>query len=121
MVEREAVNFDVPGSSPGGPVGGSPPILLGMKLFIDSADTQEIFDCVRTGFISGVTTNPTLIKKSGRNPDEVYAEILTMGIEDLSMEVVGSKSEMFLEAERLLNKFGERQSYDQGSLYTRWT
>ena len=77
-----------------------------MKLFIDSADTQEIFDCVRTGFISGVTTNPTLIKKSGRNPDEVYAEILTMGIEDLSMEVVGSKSEMFLEAERLLNKFG---------------
>ena len=81
-----------------------------MKLFIDSADTQEIFDCVKTGFISGVTTNPTLIKKSGREPDQVYSEILTMGIDDLSMEVVGTKSEMFLEADRLLDKFGNTKS-----------
>ena len=81
-----------------------------MKLFIDSADTQEIFDCVNTGFISGVTTNPTLIKKSGRNPDDVYAEILSMGIEDLSMEVVGSMNDMFREADRLITTFGNSKS-----------
>ena len=43
-----------------------------MKLFIDSADVQEIYSCMNTGLISGVTTNPTLIMKSGRNPDDVY-------------------------------------------------
>ena len=81
-----------------------------MKLFIDSADTQEIFDCVNTGFISGVTTNPTLIKKSGRNPNDVYAEILSMGVEDLSMEVVGSLNDMFREADRLITTFGNSKS-----------
>ena len=81
-----------------------------MKLFIDSADTQEIFDCVNTGFISGVTTNPTLIKKSGRDPNDVYAEILSMGVEDLSMEVVGSLNDMFREADRLITTFGNSKS-----------
>ena len=38
-----------------------------MKIFIDSADTLNIASCVRTGLVDGVTTNPTLIKKSGRN------------------------------------------------------
>jgi len=77
-----------------------------MKLFIDSADVREIYQCVETGFISGVTTNPTLIKKSGRTPDEVYGELIDMGIEDLSMEVVGSFKDMMEESHRLLNKFG---------------
>jgi transaldolase len=77
-----------------------------MKLFIDSADISEIYRCVESGFISGVTTNPTLIKKSGRVPDEVYQEIIDLGVEDLSMEVVGSVSEMTRESYRLLQKFG---------------
>ena len=78
-----------------------------MKLFIDSADVQEIYSCMNTGLISGVTTNPTLIMKSGRNPDDVYRELISMRVEDLSMEVVGSADDMLKEAYRLIDQFGE--------------
>jgi len=81
-----------------------------MKLFIDSADVKEIYNCVETGLIDGVTTNPTLIKRSGENPDIVYDQILDMGINDLSMEVVGSYTDMIKESERLINKFGVENS-----------
>ena len=77
-----------------------------MKLFIDSADVQEIYSCMNTGLISGVTTNPTLIMKSGRNPDDVYRELISMRIEDLSMEVVGTADQMLKESTRLLDQFG---------------
>ena len=75
------------------------------KLFIDSADTDEIRKCVDTGLIEGITTNPTLIKKSGRNPIYVYEEIADMGIEDISMEVSGNYKEMFDEAMSLVDRF----------------
>ena len=45
-----------------------------MKIFLDTADTQLIQDGFNTGLIDGVTTNPTLIMKSGRDPEEVYQE-----------------------------------------------
>ena len=81
-----------------------------MKLFIDSANIEEIYNCVETGFVDGVTTNPTLIKKSGRNPDDVYQECINLGIEDISMEVVGSQDEMMRETDRLISKFGNSKS-----------
>ena len=77
-----------------------------MKIFIDSADVKEIYECFETGFVSGVTTNPTLIKRSGRKPDDVYRELISMGVEDISMEVVGSQKEMMVETERLIGIFG---------------
>ena len=77
-----------------------------MKLFIDSADVKEIYQCLETGFVSGVTTNPTLIKRSGRKPDDVYRELITLGVEDLSMEVVGNRDEMMTESSRLVDQFG---------------
>ena len=43
-----------------------------MKLFLDTADVESIADSFETGLIDGVTTNPTLMMKSGRNPDDVY-------------------------------------------------
>lgn len=58
-----------------------------MKFFIDSADTDEIRSCVDTGLIDGVTTNPSLLKKAGRDPYDVYKEIADMGVSDISMEV----------------------------------
>ena len=82
-----------------------------MRLFIDSADVKEIYECYETGFISGVTTNPTLIKKSGRKPDDVYRELIGLGIEDISMEVVGSQREMMEESERLVGVFGNTVPY----------
>ena len=63
-----------------------------MKLFLDTADVKDIEDRLSTGLISGVTTNPTLIKKSGRNPWHVYRDIIELGIEDLSIEVNGQDS-----------------------------
>ena len=56
--------------------------------------------------IDGITTNPTLIMKSGRQPDDVYQEIKDMHINDISMEVVGNADEMIDEGTRLFDKFG---------------
>ena len=43
-----------------------------MKLFLDTADTELIEKHFQTDLIDGITTNPTLIMKSGRDPEEVY-------------------------------------------------
>jgi len=79
-----------------------------MKIFLDTADTQEIKDGYETGLIDGITTNPSLIMKSGRNPEDVYQELIDLGIPDISMEVVGNKEQMLWEGRRLANKFGEK-------------
>ena len=74
-----------------------------MKIFLDTADTKLIQDGFNTGLIDGVTTNPTLIMKSGRNPESVYQELIDMGLQDISMEVVGNRKEMYEEGKRLAN------------------
>tara|TARA_R100001082_G_scaffold52807_1_gene28812 strand:+ start:577 stop:1215 length:639 start_codon:yes stop_codon:yes gene_type:complete len=66
-----------------------------MQLFLDTADVQQIEQRLSSGFISGVTTNPTLIKKSGRNPQDVYKELVDMGIPDISMEMVADNEADF--------------------------
>ena len=81
-----------------------------MKLFLDTADTQAIRDGYETGLIDGITTNPTLIMKSGRNPEDVYQELIDLGIKDISMEVVGNDETMLAEAHRLIKKFGKDQA-----------
>ena len=78
-----------------------------MKLFIDSADVEVIRSAFETGLIDGVTTNPTLIRKSGRDPEDVYQELIEMGVTDVSMEVVGDDEIMLAEGRRLANKFGK--------------
>ena len=76
-----------------------------MKLFLDTADVESIADSFETGLIDGVTTNPTLMMKSGRNPDDVYQELINLGVPDVSMEVVGDSHEMIQEGLRLAEKF----------------
>ena len=78
-----------------------------MKIFLDTADTKVIQKHYLTGLIDGVTTNPSLIMKSGRDPEKVYEELVSMGIKDISMEVVGDEQEMVAEGIRLANKFGD--------------
>ena len=78
-----------------------------MKIFLDTADTEVINEYFKTGLVNGVTTNPTLIMKAGKNPDDVYQEIKDIGVKDISMEVVGDEGEMYREAKRLYEKFGE--------------
>ena len=78
-----------------------------MKLFLDTADTELIEKHFQTDLIDGITTNPTLIMKSGRDPEEVYQQLIDMGIDDISMEVVGDFDEMYMEGLRLSRKFGK--------------
>ena len=78
-----------------------------MQLFLDTADTELIRKHFATGLIDGVTTNPSLIMKSGRDPEDVYQELKDLGIKDISMEVVGNRDEMFDTGLYLANKFGE--------------
>ena len=78
-----------------------------MKIFIDSADVWAIKDAYETGLIDGVTTNPTLIMKSGRHPEQVYQKLKDIGISDISMEVVGNAEAMISEGRRLKAKFGD--------------
>ena len=81
-----------------------------MRIFLDTADTAVIEKHFSSGLIDGITTNPTLIMKSGRNPEDVYQELIDLGIPDISMEVVGSDEIMLAEGRRLVNKFGKDQS-----------
>ena len=78
-----------------------------MKIFLDTADVKIIGKhFIETGLIDGITTNPTLIMKSGQNPDTVYFDLVKLGVKDVSMEVVSNTAKgMVEEANRLIGKF----------------
>ncbi|MBO92827.1 MAG: fructose-6-phosphate aldolase, partial [Rhodospirillaceae bacterium] len=75
-----------------------------MKLFLDTAIVSDIEERLDTGLIAGVTTNPTLIRKSGRDPWKVYSDIIELGVEDLSIEVNGESSKEFIANGVAVNK-----------------
>ena len=73
-----------------------------MKFFVDTADTAEIADLAATGLLDGVTTNPSLIAKSGRQFVEVVKEICALVEGPVSAEVVAlDHAGMIREAEIL--------------------
>ena len=73
-----------------------------MKFFVDTADTNEIRDLAETGLLDGVTTNPSLIHKAGRDFLEVVKEICGIVPGPVSAEVVATgHREMMREAEIL--------------------
>ena len=78
-----------------------------MRIFLDTADTSIIKKHFATGLIDGITTNPTLIMKSGRDPLDVYQELKDLGVPDISMEVVGNADEMIEEGKKLAVTFGK--------------
>ena len=73
-----------------------------MKIFLDTADVSVIKDLLPTGMIDGVTTNPSLIAKSGRNIAEVIAEICALVEGPISAEAVATDYDtMVKEGEKL--------------------
>lgn len=73
-----------------------------MRIFIDTANVEEIRKAGRLGVISGVTTNPSLIAKEGRNFREVVQEICTIIDGPISAEVISlNAEEMVQEAQEL--------------------
>ena len=74
-----------------------------MKFFVDSADSEAIQELAATGMVDGVTTNPSLVAKSGRDFKELVAEICDMVDGPVSAEVTALESEAMLkEADELL-------------------
>jgi transaldolase len=73
-----------------------------MRLFLDTADIDEIREINRWGVLSGVTTNPTLVAKEGEDPETVWKEILTEVHGDISLETTEPETEaMYEEGVRL--------------------
>src|SRR5688572_19443539 len=73
-----------------------------MKFFVDTADTEEIRELAETGLLDGVTTNPSLVHKAGRDFIEVTREICGLVDGPVSAEVVALDHDgMMREAETL--------------------
>ena len=68
-----------------------------MKLFLDTADIEEIREINRWGVLSGVTTNPSLIAKEGQDPDLVWQEILDTVAGDISLETTAIEADAMYE------------------------
>ncbi len=54
-----------------------------MAIYVDSADLEEVREALSSGFVRGVTTNPALIARTGRKPEEVIAAICELWPEEL--------------------------------------
>jgi transaldolase len=76
-----------------------------MKLFIDTADLNEIKEIASWGILDGVTTNPTLLAKCGRSLQDVIDEIFKLVDGPISLEVLSEKAEdMVTEAKQIVSK-----------------
>jgi transaldolase len=74
-----------------------------MKFFIDSADTKAIAELAATGMVDGVTTNPSLVAKSGRDFKDLITEICSLTDGPVSAEVTAlDAATMLSEADELL-------------------
>ena len=67
-----------------------------MKFFVDTADINEIENLLPTGFIDGVTTNPSLIAKQGKNMKEIIQTICSLINGPVSAEVTATDYELML-------------------------
>ena len=76
-----------------------------MKIFLDTAEVDMIRPAYQTGLINGVTTNPTLIKKSGRDPIEVIKEMSVdfPNLQSISAEVVADTAEEMVDQAQAFN------------------
>ncbi len=80
-----------------------------MKLFIDTADLNEIKEIASWGILDGVTTNPTLLAKCGRSLQDVIDEIFELVDGPISLEVLSEKAEdMVIEAKQILSKIPQK-------------
>ncbi|EAD7011022.1 fructose-6-phosphate aldolase [Listeria monocytogenes] len=75
-----------------------------MKFFIDTANVEEIKKANRMGFIAGVTTNPSLVAKEGRDFNEVIQEITSIVDGPISGEVVSLEADEMIAEGRLIAK-----------------
>jgi transaldolase len=78
-----------------------------VRLFLDTANIEEIREVNRWGVLSGVTTNPTLIGKEGMDPEQVWKEILAEVDGDVSLETTEPEAPAMEEEGRRLAAMGD--------------
>jgi transaldolase len=78
-----------------------------MKFFVDTADTADIADLAATGLLDGVTTNPSLIHKSGRQFLDVVKEICALVDGPVSAEVVALDHPTMMKEANILRKIAD--------------
>ena len=78
-----------------------------MKFFIDTADVEEIRELNDTGLVDGVTTNPSLIMKSGRDIMEVTKEICSIVDGPVSAEVTATDYQGMIDEAKVLAKIAD--------------
>ena len=80
-----------------------------MKIFVDTANLDEIRELATWGIVDGVTTNPTLVAKSGRSFEEIIDKIFEIVDGPISLEVVSEKADdMVKEAKILVSKIDQK-------------
>jgi transaldolase len=78
-----------------------------MKFFIDTANVEEIKKGIELGLVDGVTTNPSLLSKEKKAPDEVIKEILSLVEGPVSLEVISTDYRGMCEEARKLATLGQ--------------
>lgn len=77
-----------------------------MKIFLDSANLEDIKTFNDMGIVDGITTNPSLLSKEKGNPSQIMRDIVTIIKGPVSLEVVGTRYEEMLEEAHRLKKYG---------------
>ena len=81
-----------------------------MKIFLDTANMEEIIKYNKMGLLDGITTNPTLLsKETGMNPQEVMKDIAKLIKGDVSLEVIGLKSDEMIQEGKKLREYGGKR------------
>lgn len=78
-----------------------------MKIFIDTANVDEIRSAAKLGILDGVTTNPSLIAKEGRKLEDVITEITNIVNGPISAEVISLEADKMVEEARKLSKINK--------------
>ena len=78
-----------------------------MKIFLDTANLEDIKTFNDMGVVDGITTNPTLLSKEKGNPSEIMRDIVRIVNGPVSLEVVGTKFGEMLEEAHRLKKYGQ--------------
>jgi transaldolase len=78
-----------------------------MKFFIDTANVDEIKKGLEMGLVDGVTTNPSLLAREKKNPDDTIREIVSLVPGPVSLEVLSTQSKDMIEEARRLASIGE--------------
>ena len=77
-----------------------------MKIFLDTANLEDIKTFNDMGIVDGITTNPSLLSKEKGNPSQIMRDIVTIMKGPVSLEVVGTRYEEMLEEAHRLKKYG---------------